>query len=137
MEAALAMLNQCVAACPEEHWEGKIANDSFRFVAYHSLFFADLYLSTSESAFQLSELHGRGGDERGETASPGLSKEETLAYVPIVRQKLIDTLAAETADSLAGPSGFSWRKHSRRTTPLQSPPRAASCGPTERLFRRS
>jgi hypothetical protein len=38
-EAALAMLNQCIAACPAEYWEGKIANDSFRYVAYHTLFF--------------------------------------------------------------------------------------------------
>jgi hypothetical protein len=112
-EAALAMLNQCIAACPPEHWEGKIANDAFRYVAYHTLFFADLYLSTSENAFQQTDFHRRGGDERGEAASPGLSKEETLAHVPVVRQKLLDTLAAETAESLAGPSGISWRKTSR------------------------
>jgi hypothetical protein len=113
MEATLAMLKQCAAACPSEHWKGKIANDSFRFVAYHALFYTDLYLSMSESAFQLRELHRRGGDERGEAASPGLSKEETLGYVPIVRQKLLDILGAETEESLAGPSGFSWRKTTR------------------------
>ena len=112
-EAALAMLNQCIAACPPEHWEGEIANDTFRYVAYHTLFFTDLYLSPSEEAFQLRDLHQRGGDERGEDASPGLSKEETQAYVPICRQKMLDTLAAETAESLQGPSGFSSRKISR------------------------
>src|SRR4051812_42739310 len=95
-EAALAMLNQCISACPREHWEGKIANDTFRYVAYHTLFFADFYLSPSEEAFQLRELHSRGGDERGEAASPGLSKQETLDYVPVCRQKLLDALAAET-----------------------------------------
>jgi hypothetical protein len=112
-EAALAMLNACVAACPAEHWEGKIANGSFRWAAYHTLFFADYYLSASEDAFQLRPLHQRGGDERGEDACPGLSQQETLEYVPLVRQKLLDTLAAETANTLAGPSGFSWRKFSR------------------------
>src|SRR5215475_11107058 len=109
-EAALAMLNQCIAACPIEHWEGKIANGPFRWVAYHTLFFADFYLSTSEAEFQRRELHQRGGDELGEDAAPGLPKEDTLAYVPLVRQKLLDTLAAETEQTLAGPSGFSWRK---------------------------
>ncbi len=112
-EAALAMLNQCIAACPPEHWEGRIANDSFRYIAYHTLFFADFYLSANEASFQLRDLHHRGGDERGEAASPGLSKEETLAYVPIVRQKLLESLAAETEQSLAGPCGISWRKTSR------------------------
>jgi uncharacterized damage-inducible protein DinB len=112
-EAALAMLNQCIAACPPEHWEGKIANGSFRWAAYHTLFFADLYLSPTEETFKRRDLHQRGGDEAGEEAAPGLSKEDTLAYVPLVRQKLLDTLAAETAESLAGPSGFSWRKFPR------------------------
>ncbi len=112
-EAALAMVNQCIAACPPQHWEGKIANDTFRYVAYHTLFFTDLYLSPNEDSFKLRDLHQRGGDERGQDASPGLSKEETLAYVPICHQKLLDTLAAETLESLQGPSGFSWRKISR------------------------
>ncbi len=132
-EAALAMLNACIAACPPAHWEGKIANDLFRYVAYHTLFYADLYLSRSEEAFQLRELHHRGGDERGEAASPGLSKEETLAYVPIVRQKLLESLAAETEQSLAGPSGFSWRKFSRRNSPLQHSPHPASRRSAQRL----
>jgi uncharacterized damage-inducible protein DinB len=112
-EASLAMLNQCIQACPPEHWEGKIANDTFRQVAYHTLFFVDLYLSPDEEAFTLRDLHHRGGDERGPTASIGLPKDETLSYVAICRQKLLDTLAAETRESLEGPSGFSWRQISR------------------------
>ena len=80
-EASLAMINQCVAACAEQHWEGKIANDSFRQIAYHTLFFTDLYLSPREEKFVRRELHSRGGDETGPELSPGLGKEETLAYV--------------------------------------------------------
>jgi hypothetical protein len=112
-EAALAMLKQCVEACPLEHWEGKIANDTFRQVAYHTLFFADLYLTPNEDAFSLRDLHHRGGDERGPTVSAGLSKDETLAYLLNCRQKMIETLAAETQESLQGPSGFSYRRFSR------------------------
>jgi len=112
-EAGLCMLNQCVQACPPGHWEGKIANDTFRQVAYHTLFFTDLYLSTNEDAFTLRDLHHRGGDERNPTSGTGLSKDETLAYVTICRQKMTETLARETRESLEGPSGFSWRKISR------------------------
>ena len=112
-EASLAMLNNCVKACPEEHWEGKIANGTFRWVAYHTLFFTDLYLSPSEGAFEIRDLHHRGGDEREPVAAAGLSKDDTLAYVEICRQKILDAIAAETAESLAGPSGFSWRTFSR------------------------
>jgi DinB superfamily len=113
LEAALAMLNQCITACPPEHWETKIANDTFRQVAYHTLFFTDLYLSPNEAAFLLRDLHTHGGDERGPTLSPGLPQAETLAYLPLIRQKALDIFAAETPDSLQGPSGFSWRKTSR------------------------
>ena len=84
-----------------------------RWVAYHTLFFADLYLSKNEDAFVLRELHRAGGDERGEEAAPGLSREETLAYVRIVRTKVGDSLAGETEETLRGPSGFSWRKCTR------------------------
>src|SRR6266480_3315026 len=110
-EAALSMLKDCVAECGEKYWEGKIANATFRQIAYHTLFFTDLYLSASKEDFQLRDLHKVGGDERGTTLSTGLSKDETLEYVKICRQKVIDSLAAETAQSLQGPSGF--RKCSR------------------------
>jgi uncharacterized damage-inducible protein DinB len=112
-EAALCMLNQCIEACPPEHWEGKIANDTFRQVAYHTLFFVDFYLSPGEEAFRLRELHQRGGDERNPYPSVGLTKEETLAYVAVCRQKLTETLAGETRASLEGKSGFSYRLVSR------------------------
>jgi hypothetical protein len=106
-EAALCMLNDCVRKCPPEQWEGKIANDSFRQVAYHTAFYVDYYLSPNEHAFQIREWNRRGGDERGTTASPGLSGDETLTYLAVCRQKLVETLAAETLESLQGPSGFS------------------------------
>jgi hypothetical protein len=64
-EAALCMLDECVRRCPPEHFDGKIGNDTFRQVAYHTLFYADFYLSPGEAAFALRELHARGGDERG------------------------------------------------------------------------
>src|SRR6267142_3536399 len=96
-EAALSMLKDCVAECGEKYWEGKIANATFRQIAYHTLFFTDLYLSPSAETFELRDLHNRGGDERGPTLSTGLSREETLEYIKICRKKMIDSLAAETA----------------------------------------
>jgi hypothetical protein len=113
-EAALCMLQQCVQHCAEAHWEGKIANDTFRQVTYHTLFFVDLYLSSGEHAFELRELHERGGDERtSTTASVGLSKAETLAYLAVCREKAVQTLAAETQQSLEGGSGFARLPFSR------------------------
>jgi uncharacterized damage-inducible protein DinB len=113
-EAALCMLNQCIRACPEEHWEDKIANLTFRQVAYHTLYFVDLYLSPGKEAFELRALHRRGGDEQSPTVtSAGLSKDETLAYLAICRQKAVATLASETRESLQGASGFARLPFSR------------------------
>ena len=111
-EASLAMLNQCIEACPSEHWENTIAQGTFGWVAYHTLFFTDLYLSPSNESFVLRDLHA-GGDERGPDPAPGLSKEATLAYVPLCRKKIYESIAAETEESLAGPSGFFWYKITR------------------------
>jgi hypothetical protein len=119
-EAALCMLNQCVAACPAEHWEGKIASGTFRWVAYHTLFFTDYYLSPSEQTFTLRELHARGGDEREPVACRGLEKDETLAYAQVCRAKAVETIAMETPGSLALPSGFSWLPFSRGELHLYS-----------------
>jgi uncharacterized damage-inducible protein DinB len=107
-EAALCMLSDCVRKCPEEHWEGKIANDSFRQVAYHTLFYVDYYLSANEQEFQLRDFHHRGGDERtSDEPSAGLTKAETLRYIAVCRQKLLDVLAKESAEALQSESGFS------------------------------
>jgi uncharacterized damage-inducible protein DinB len=111
--ASLAMLRDCIASCAPEHWEGMIANGSFRYVAYHTLFFTDLYLTRHEHAFELRDQHVRGGDEREDKLSLGLSKEETLAYALICRDKVTESLAQETDGSLQAYSGFSWRKFSR------------------------
>jgi len=112
-DAALCMLHQCLAACPPEHWEGQIASASFRQMAYHTLFFVDLYLSPSQEAFVHRELHQRGGDEFQPRFSDGLSQNETIAYLANCREKAHAALAAETEQTLQGPSGFSWYPVSR------------------------
>lgn len=113
-EAALRMLHDCVRRCPPDHWEARIASLTIRQIAYHTLFFADLYLSPGEAGFTLRDLHHRGGDERADTGpSAGLSKEETLAYAEICRKKALETLAAEGPGSLQRESGFSRLPFSR------------------------
>ncbi|HXF81604.1 MAG TPA: DinB family protein [bacterium] len=112
-EAALAMLRQCVAACPTEQYEGRIARDTFRTVAYHTLFWTDYYLSPGEQAFELSDIHQCGGDDRVLASSPGLPQHETLAYADACREKLGRVLAAETLETLGAPCGFSRLSFSR------------------------
>lgn len=114
-EAALCMLHECIRDCPQEHWDGPIAKYPFWQVAYHTLCFVDFYLAPSESDFRPREqLHPRGMDElNDEYPSRRFTQAELLDYVSICRQKLRDVIGSESAERLAGPSGFSRLKFSR------------------------
>ena len=115
IDAALAMLNHCIDRCPDEHWDGLIAKYPFWMVAYHTLCFADLYLSPGEATFQpRKDLHPAGMAEFDEEyPSRKFTQQELLGYVETCRRKLNDSLATETSESLAGPSGFARRKFTR------------------------
>src|SRR5215510_15471734 len=107
-EASLCMLDKCIRECPPEHWESKIANGNFRQVAYHTLFYSDLYLCPSLEAFEPTEIHRRGGlRPAGVATCVGLTK-DTLAYLAACRREAGETLAAETPDSLQVRAGFPW-----------------------------
>ena len=107
--AAIAMLNECITKCPDEHWDSRIAKYPFWHVAYHILCFIDCYLSVTEHAFKPGKFHPRGMSELAdEYPSRRFERAELLEYVSECRTKLAATIASETPESLAGPSGFSW-----------------------------
>jgi len=105
-EAALAMLADCITACPPTHWDGLVAKYPFWLVAYHTLCFADLYLATDEKQFHPHAMHPSGWNEfNDEYPSRRFEQPELIAYAALCRRKAADTFAAETTQSLAGPSG--------------------------------
>ena len=107
-DAALRMLHDCIAACPPDHWDSPIAKYPFWLVAYHTLCFADLYLSPNEASWQPSPvLHPRGIAElNDEYPSRRFTQPELRSYCEFCRAKAPASLAAETPASLDGPSGF-------------------------------
>ena len=113
-EASLCMMNDCLVKCPAAHWDGKVAKYPFWQVAYHALCFVDLYLTVKHEAFVFRDLHPQGWKEfDDEYPSRRFEPDEITRYLTICRTKAADTIAAETAESLAGPSGFAWLKFSR------------------------
>lgn len=54
---ALAMLRQTIELCPPELWDGGDYPTPYWRVAYHTLYFADLYLRPTIDAFQPWQLH--------------------------------------------------------------------------------
>ena len=115
--AALSVLKQCVEQCPEDGWERGVGNHAFWHVAYHALFYTDLYLSPNERSFALRSFHREDYQFFGRKPWPPhepvvadvpYPKDVILEYLEACRRKASEIIASETPESLEGPSGFSW-----------------------------
>ncbi|CAN5507392.1 hypothetical protein BH09PLA1_BH09PLA1_20100 [soil metagenome] len=121
-EASLSTLHLAVARCPDACWNERVAKWKFCQAAFHTVFFGDVYLQPSDDvdAFKRQPFHLEHKDifrdyEEMEDRPQVLlyDKPFVLSYLQQVRTKAQETIARESADVLAGPSGFSWRKCSR------------------------
>jgi uncharacterized damage-inducible protein DinB len=113
-EGALSMVRECVEKCPAEHWEGLIAKYPFWLVAYHTLYCTDLHLSREDVWRPRKEFHPGGrADVEEEYPSRRFEREELLKYTAFCRGLVLEAVAAETAETLAGPSGFARRAFPR------------------------
>jgi len=107
--AAILMLENAILGCPDELWAARSRARPFWRLAYHSLFFLDLYLSDTPSGFAppppftLSELSP--GSETPETP---YSKTDLRGYLDHGRRKCRAAIEALTAEKLLRPCGFRW-----------------------------
>jgi len=112
--AALDMLEHAVRGCPDGMWDDPADTNRFWHVAYHVLFYTDLYLSEREASFVPWALHRENHQFFGTLPWPPHSivaigapytREEVLAYLKICRDRVDAQLGAIDLD---GPSGFEW-----------------------------
>jgi hypothetical protein len=105
--AAIAMLENAMLACPDELWGDRSQQPEFWYVAYHTLFFLDFYLSgspggfTPPAPFTLGEL-----DPAGVLPERVYAKAELLVYLAHGREKCRTTIAALTDDESRKRCGF-------------------------------
>ena len=116
--AALDMLEECIRACPDEHWDDLIAKYPFWHVVYHTLCFVDVYLCPTNDDWVPQTgpqgLHPLGRVELDEEyPSRRFTRAEMLRYMAMCREKLAAQMARETAEVLRGPSGFGHLPFSR------------------------
>lgn len=116
--AALAMLRETIERCPEELWLDDEPRNAFWQVAYHTLFFAHLYLQPSEEAFRPWVGHQSGVQHEDGIAGPAdpdsdlplvpqpYSKPDALAYWSVC-DGMVD-VAVDALDLRSPESGFSW-----------------------------
>ena len=121
--AALAMLRETLERCPDDIWSSSEHLNSFWQVAYHTLFFAHLYLAPNLEAFRHWEHHqkevqhedGLSGPPDPNSTLPLIPEPYTRADV-LAYWKFCDDLVdgAVEALNLHDPSsGFSWYKVSK------------------------
>ncbi len=115
--ASLSTVNVCVAMCPGPIWLEPIVNFPFWHVAYHTLYYTDLYLTAEEASFRPRDFHRKDYNFLGAKPEPPFEqvladvpydKAVVLRYIRICKDKAVEAIAAETEESLAGPSGFDW-----------------------------
>ena len=118
-EAALCTLNVCIERCPEQSWYAPVANLKFCQAAFHTLFFADLYLAPDEDTFRRQPFHRENAfffgdyEELEDRAQRNLYDKPAISkYLAYCRGKASDVIGGETAETLAGPAAFG-RKFNR------------------------
>ncbi len=112
--AALSMMEQTVSLCPDALWNVQAQGNPFWRVAYHALFYVDLYLQPSEDEMTLWENARDGYQFLGPTPWPPheqpqadqpYGREEILAYIDYLRSFVA---GAVPKIDLSAPSGFHW-----------------------------
>ena len=117
--ATIDMLDNALIACPDSLWRQPVWYDlsvpprgvEFWYVAYHALFWLDLYLSGSAEGFAppapftLEEL-----DPAGVAPSRPYTREELRTYLAYVRHKGQMRLGALTEEQARQPIDFPWAK---------------------------
>jgi hypothetical protein len=116
--ASLAMLRGAIELCPPELWSDGEHTNAIWQIAYHTLFFAHLYMQPSEADFIPWEHHqsdnqypdGIPGPADPESSLPLVpdpySKSQILAYCAICDEMVNGTL--DRLDLHSSESGFSW-----------------------------
>jgi DinB family protein len=117
--AAIDMLDDALVACPDALWRQLVWPDpsvpsqgaEFWYVAYHTLFWLDLYLSGSAEGFAppapitLEEL-----DPAGALPARPFTREELRTYLAFARQKCHAALASLTDEHARQLVDIPWAK---------------------------
>jgi hypothetical protein len=121
--ASLAMLKETLEKCPEDMWMSKEEVNAFWQVAYHTLFFAHLYLQPDEAAFRPWRDHQSNvQNEDGIAGPPDPNSKLPLIPEPYTKAQVLEYLsicdgmvdeAVDAFDPLRPDSGFHWYKVSK------------------------
>jgi hypothetical protein len=108
--AAIDMLDDAINLCPDELWTAIVWDDpdderygQFWFVAYHTLFWIDLYLTGSSDGFAPPPPF-----IRGKLPETPYTKDQVRTYLDQCRQKCQSTIEALTDEKAGQICTFEW-----------------------------
>ena len=107
--AAIDMLENALTACPEEVWGSRVGSSEFWYIAFHALFYLDLYLSESDQGFSPPEPFTPDElDERCLLPDRVYVRQELLTSLAHSRAKCQKTITDMTEEQANKRSGFRW-----------------------------
>jgi hypothetical protein len=107
--AAITMLENAIRACPDDLWGDRSQSTEYWYIAYHALFWLDLYLGgavegfTPPAPFNLDEL-----DPAGLLPDRVYTQAEMLTYLAHGRRKCRETVGSLTDAQARRLCRFSW-----------------------------
>jgi len=116
---AIDMLGDALRDCPDDLWEKNLWSDqpdqwvsegfsTFWYLAYHTLFWLDLYLTGAEEGFVPPEPFDLVEMEANERLPRTYSREELLGYLNYCRQKCQDTISGLSTEQAYQLCRFPW-----------------------------
>jgi hypothetical protein len=108
--AAIDMLENAIRACPDALWSDRARTPEFWYLAYHTLFFLDLYLHDAVNGFAppapftLDEL-----DPSGVMPDRVYAKRELLSYLEHGRHLARTRIAALSAETAVQRCRYGWK----------------------------
>lgn len=111
--AAMDMFENALQACSPELWSGRMwvmyaEFSEFWYVAYHVLFWLDLYLGGSDEGFQPPAPFTTSELDAGVLPPRQYSKDELLAYLEHCRRKCRETIDGLTEERARQGCKFPW-----------------------------
>ena len=116
--AAIQTMRLAIEACPDDMWDDRTDGSPFWHLAYHALFFTDLYLSDDEKSFEARDYHegtehflpGDYQEFGGIVTTPEkvFTKKQLMDYADHCLEKCEETFENVTDERALHRCGFSW-----------------------------
>ncbi|MGJ5815993.1 DinB family protein [Paludibaculum fermentans] len=118
LAAAIQMTRAAIGACPVDLWDDRTEGSPFWHIAYHSLFYTDLYLSDDVASFQAREFHtekahflpGDRQEDGGVITTPEkvFGQAQLLEYAEHCLRKSDEAVKKLTSERVLERCGFPW-----------------------------